>query len=39
MSALRAGKSDSYIIKEILKLCGRNFQVGKNALAIIKEFM
>jgi energy-coupling factor transporter ATP-binding protein EcfA2 len=39
MSAVRTGKSDSYIIKNILKLGGRNFQSGKTALAIIKEFI
>ena len=39
ISAVRAGKTDSYIIKNILKLGGRNFQTGKTALAIIKEFI
>ncbi|MDJ0516770.1 MAG: hypothetical protein QNJ74_11135 [Trichodesmium sp. MO_231.B1] len=39
ISALGEGKCDSYIIKEILKLGGRNFQTGKTALAIIKEFI
>ena len=39
MSAVRAGKTDSYIIKNILKLGGRNFQTGKTVLTIIKEFI
>ena len=39
MSALKTGKSDSYVIKEILKLGGRNFLKGKTAIAIIKEFI
>ncbi|NES64319.1 MAG: hypothetical protein F6K24_03105 [Okeania sp. SIO2D1] len=39
ISAVKIGKSDSYIIKNILKLGGRNFQAGKTAIAIIKEFI
>ncbi len=38
ISAVRAGKNDSYIIKNILKLGGRKFQLGKTAITIIKEF-
>ena len=39
MAAVKIGESDSYIIKNILKLGGRNFQTGKTVLAIIKEFI
>ena len=39
MAAVKIGESDSYIIKNILKLGGRNFQAGKAVLAIIKEFI
>ena len=39
MGAVKTGESDSYIIKNILKLGGRNFQTGKTVLAIIKEFI
>lgn len=37
--ALREGKSQTYVIEKILGMKGREYQAGKNLLAIIREYL